>query len=223
MSHYFSRIHVTGADPDRVMAILKADGYRLHQVLWELFPGDPGAKRDFLFRRDETNGWPMFYLLSARRPVNDQGILAIESKPFDPQLQSGDRLGFSLRANPVRTRKTDDLNSNTRRRDDVVWCLKTEYRERGETVPDQAELAQQAGQAWIMRQGKRHGFEVQSVRIDGYQQHRATGTSRNIRFSTLDFNGALTVTKVDDFIRALTKGIGPAKAFGCGLMMVKRL
>lgn len=223
MNCYFSRIRVTAADPDKIMAILKADGYRLHQMLWDLFPSDPTARRDFLFRRDETNGWPVFYLLSSRQPVNDQGILEIESKPFNPQLQAGDRLGFSLRANPVRTRKTEDPNPNKRRRDDVVWCLKAEYRERGETVPEQAELAQQAGKAWIMRQGKRHGFEIHSVRVDGYQQHRVARASRNIRFSTLDFNGVLTVTKVDDLIRALTEGIGPAKAFGCGLMMVKRV
>lgn len=223
MSRYFSRVRITAADPDKIMAILKADGYRLHQVLWDLFPGDATARRDFLFRRDETDGWPMFYLLSARRPVNDQGILDIESKSFNPQLQTGDRLGFSLRANPVRTRKTDDPNPNKRRRDDVVWHLKKRYKNQGEAVPSQAEVVQQAGEAWLAHQGKRHGFEVQSVRVDGYQQHQIGGSKRNLRFSTLDFNGVLTVTKVDDFIRALTKGIGPAKAFGCGLMMVKRL
>ncbi len=222
MSHYFSRIGVTANDPEKVMGILKADGYRFHQLLWNIFPNDPEAQRDFLFRRDETKGWPLFYVLSARQPVNDQGILDIETKPFNPQLRVGDRLTFSLRANPVRTRKTDDSNPKKRRRDDVVWCLKKFYEEEGKVRPSQAELAQQAGEAWITRQGERHGFNVHSVRVDSYLQHRMSGTKRNIRFSTLDFNGVLTVTKTDDFHRALVQGIGPAKAFGCGLMLVRR-
>ena len=222
MSHYFSRIRITVDDPQKTMVILKADGYRLHQFLWDIFPNDPDAKRDFLFRRDETKGWPLFYILSARQPVNDQGILKIESKLFDPQLRVGDRLTFSLRANPVRTRKTDDSNPKKRRRDDVVWCLNKRYEEEKKSRPSQAELAQQAGEAWIARQGKRHGFDIHSVRVDSYLQHRVGGKKQNIRYSTLDFNGGLTVTKADDFHRALILGIGPAKAFGCGLMMVRR-
>lgn len=223
MSHYFSRIRVTANDPSKVLRILKADGYRLHQFLWDIFPNDPDAQRDFLFRRDETKGWPLFYILSARQPINNQGILEIESKMFAPQLRVGDCLGFSLRANPVRTRKTDDSNPKKRRRDDVVWCLKKRYEEENKARPSQAELAQQAGAAWINRQGERHGFNVHSVRVDSYLQHRISGGKRNIRFSTLDFNGVLTVARPDDFYRALVHGIGPAKAFGCGLMMVRRL
>jgi len=43
-----------------------------------------------------------------------------------------------------------------------------------------------------------------------------------ITFSTLDFSGILGVTDPGQFRNTLFNGIGPAKGFGCGLMMVKR-
>jgi CRISPR system Cascade subunit CasE len=55
-----------------------------------------------------------------------------------------------------------------------------------------------------------------------YQQHllRKKGNT-NIRFSSIDFAGNLTVTDPEKFKQVLFSGIGPAKAFGCGLMLVK--
>ena len=47
--------------------------------------------------------------------------------------------------------------------------------------------------------------------------------SRPDTFNLLDFEGVLTVVEPGLFIDALNIGIGSAKAFGCGLMMVKRI
>lgn len=49
------------------------------------------------------------------------------------------------------------------------------------------------------------------------------GNCRGISLSTLDFEGELSVTDPGIFLSALFKGIGPAKAFGCGLMLVRRV
>jgi CRISPR system Cascade subunit CasE len=46
--------------------------------------------------------------------------------------------------------------------------------------------------------------------------------NKQIRFSSVDFNGILIVTEKNKFYRALFKGIGREKAFGCGLLMIKR-
>ena len=222
MNYYFSRMRVNGRDPEGMMQLLRANGYQLHQLLWALFPQAPEAQRDFLFKRDETGSWPVYYLLSQRQPQTESIALDVESKLFNPQIENGDRFSFSLRANPVRTRKTDDPNSKKRHRDDVVWLLKDHYKKSGKEVPSQAILSQQAGEAWIERQGERHGFKIETVRADSYQQHRLKKNKRTICFSTLDFNGQMIVTDREAFTAALYKGIGPAKAFGCGLMMVRR-
>lgn len=221
---YFSRITVNPTDPSKVMTVLKANDYALHQMLWKLFPGDPEASRDFLFRHDEDQRWPVFYLVSQREPDISGDLLQVASKPYQPQLRSGETLSFSLRANPVHTRKTDDANPKKRKRDDVVMHLKRQYQQAdADTIPTQAELAQEAGGQWLARQGERHGFQIVSVRADNYHQARVGARNRNIQFSTLDFTGLLRVTEPDAFANALCNGIGPAKAFGCGLLLVRRM
>ncbi|WP_367027382.1 type I-E CRISPR-associated protein Cas6/Cse3/CasE [Methylococcus sp. ANG] len=221
---YFSRISVNPTDPAKVMEVLKANDYALHQMLWKLFPDDPETSRDFLFRHDEDQRWPVFYLVSQREPDGSDELLRVASKPYRPQLRSGETLTFSLRANPVHTRKTDDANQKKRKRDDVVMHLKWQYRQsNADAVPALAELAQEAGEQWLVRQGERNGFRLLSVRADNYRQARLDTRRRNIRFSTLDFTGLLQVTEPDVFAETLCKGIGPAKAFGCGLMLVRRI
>ncbi len=220
---YFSKITVVADNPEKAMPLLKAGEYALHQWLWKLFPKDEQAKRDFLFRQDADRRWPMFYLLSARQPDTNHPLLRVESKPYHPQLSEGETLSFSLRANPVRTRKTDGDNPKRRKRDDVVWLLKQRYRQDSpDDMPSEAELAQEAGEEWLIRQGARHGFDLLAVRADNYRQPRLGSKGSNIRFSTLDFTGLLRVKQPEAFSQALLQGIGPAKAFGCGLMLVRR-
>ena len=60
--------------------------------------------------------------------------------------------------------------------------------------------------------------------MDGYRTHTVRRRGRApICFSTLDFSGLLTVTAPEKFLSALYGGIGPAKGFGCGLLLVKRV
>ncbi|MBE9580954.1 MAG: type I-E CRISPR-associated protein Cas6/Cse3/CasE [Proteobacteria bacterium] len=42
-------------------------------------------------------------------------------------------------------------------------------------------------------------------------------------FSSVDFLGDLEITDVKKFTKALFGGLGRAKAFGCGLMLVRRI
>jgi CRISPR system Cascade subunit CasE len=227
MNCYFSRISLQAFDPHRpkeTMRILKSDDYALHQALWELFPKEPAATRDFLYRQDDSQRWPMFYLLSGRAPRQDHEVLRVETKPYHPRLENGDVLSFSLRANPVRTRKIGGDNPKQRKRDDVVMHLKRRLAEQApEDVASQAELAQEAGEQWLQRQARPHGFEVVSVRADNYRQLRLRARGKEIRLSTLDFTGLLRVADAEEFSKALIRGIGPAKAFGCGLMLVRRV
>ncbi len=197
------------------------DAYREHQMLWQLFDPDPDAERDFLYRRDVHRGRPRYFLLSRRPPVNPLGLWHIDPpKRLEPRLQPRQRLAFSLRANPVvrRGRERHDVVMERKRR--MNWkALPASER------PPLMTLAHDAGVDWLRRQGERHGFrfDPEAVRVDGYRQHHCRRGGRTIRFSTLDFTGLLTVTEPDAFVQALYQGIGPAKAFGCGLMLVRRV
>lgn len=107
---FFSRITIDAksADPDDLVALIKGDVYSVHQILWRLFPEDRDAERDFLFRREDTSAWPFFYLVSKRKPQSITGLIRVESKPYQPELKSGQQLAFSLRVNPVVTKKSAD-------------------------------------------------------------------------------------------------------------------
>ena len=88
-------------------------------------------------------------------------------------------------------------------------------------------LAQQAGVEWLQRRAEASGFAIEpdQVRIDGYRSHhhyKARG-KQPIKYSTLDFAGILEVTDPERFQDTLFNGIGPAKGFGCGLLLVRRV
>jgi CRISPR system Cascade subunit CasE len=90
---------------------------------------------------------------------------------------------------------------------------------------DIQEILQREGAAWLDPRAGRYGFSFtrQKLRVEGYQQHSFCGKEGRISFSTLDLDGVLRVADTEMFISALYHGIGPAKGFGCGLMMVRRL
>lgn len=83
-------------------------------------------------------------------------------------------------------------------------------------------LLQQGEQiAWFERQGDRHGFSVQSLIV---RPHDLLNSSREgmapICVQRVCFEGRLQVRQVVAFEQALVAGVGPAKAFGCGLLSV---
>jgi CRISPR system Cascade subunit CasE len=61
------------------------------------------------------------------------------------------------------------------------------------------------------------------VKADGYdQRHIPRDGKAPITLSTLDFEGVLAVTDPPIFLAALASGFGRARAFGCGLMLIRR-
>ncbi len=218
---YFSRASIgPGIDANQLAQLNCADGYHAHQQVWQFFDDAPDAARDFLFRREQQQGWPVYYLVSQRQPVDKTGIWAIESKPYSPRLNVGQQLAFRLRANPVVT-QTDD--NGKQRRHDVVMHLKKQLAEKS---PGEREVIEQAGLEWLQRKSQHHGFELMpGMRIDGYLQHRLNRrkSQKMIRFSSLDFEGILAVRDPDKFTELLFHGVGRARAFGCGLMLVRRV
>jgi CRISPR system Cascade subunit CasE len=195
--------------------------YAVHQLVWSLFADAPDRRRDFLFREMEQPGLPSFLILSARMPQQPSGW-CIDAKPFAPQLEAGDRLTFSLRANPV-VRRNDDAGRKVRH--DVVMDAKRHSRDAGEFEPRQL-LIHEAGRVWLLGRQDALGvrFDEATLRVDGYQVRRfkkSEGTMA-IHLATLEFIGSLTVADPELLLNRVCQGIGPGKAFGCGLMLLRR-
>lgn len=225
---FFSRINIDSrsSDPDDLVALVKGNVYAIHQILWRLFPDNPDAKRDFLFRKEEGRGWPFFYMVSKRRPQSIYEFIHVETKTYEPKLIEGQKFSFCLRANPVVTKKSAD--GKKRIRHDVVMNAKRDLAisGTGKTKISTGELQFKTGVKWLEDRGQKFGFcfDLELVRVFGYQQHRIKRNNRKsyIQFSSLDYNGILSVTDSNRFYHALINGIGRSKAFGCGLILVKR-
>ena len=198
--------------------------YQAHSLIWDLFSDGPERERDFLFRQEIHQGVPTFFTVSERAPSDRNGTWEIGSKPYAPVLHQGMHLSFVLRANPIRSRRDDQGKQH---RHDVVMEMKTALRSSKprDQWPAEYLIIQEAGLAWLTNQGRTKGFSLQdgAVSVDGYTQHRFVKPKRKqiVQISTLDFSGLLTVTDPEQFTNALFNGIGPAKGFGCGLMMVR--
>jgi CRISPR system Cascade subunit CasE len=226
---YFTRVTLEPAriDAAHLARLVCGEGYGDHQFVWRLLSDHDTEHRDFLFRREQRGGVLCFYVVSEREPPAGTGPWRVESKPYTPQLHKGETLAFTLRVNPVVTRKN---GSGRVQRHDVV--MDTKKRLGYDALPlaqrlDNYQLIQQAGWSWLESRAAAHGFEVEqdAVRIDAYRRIVAP-TRRGvqpIRYSTLDYTGVLTVVDEERFTQTLLQGIGPAKAFGCGLMLVRRI
>ena len=222
---------------------LAQSAYAEHQWLWKFFPGSEDQTRDFIFRRHELEQMPRFYVVSHRPPTAFSEAWQVQSRVYDPQLQVGQRLSFQLRANPVITRK--NIAGKSQRHDVVMQAKKqllevhglgkdakwAEWKDDG-NKPLLYELVHKHCAEWLDGVAKRNGFEIaltdeeepqRMLQVDAYEQSKAGKRDHDIRFSAVDFSGEVLVTNPKLFQQALLNGIGHAKAFGCSLLLVRRL
>lgn len=288
---YFSRIRIR-PDVRDLHLLIRGNGYGAHQLLWKLFPDSD--KRSFLFREEiareqipfhkGARGEPVFYMVSAEKPVDDHPIFAVECKPYAPRLAEGERLAFRLRANPTVARKAEGRKNSVRhdvvmdaqyhllreiasqmdvpaegdkskikRRILAAWqqvpevegklkgifAEKERFMERSANCLSAAKLldlalkarVERALEDWLREKGERLGFAVVrdghkghlKYQAEGYQWHALPRKGKEAGFSSVDFEGEIEVVDAGLFSQALFCGIGPAKSFGCGLMLVRRI
>lgn len=197
-----------------------------HRLVWSLFADAGGRERDFLWR--ETDG--VYHFLSRRVPEDRHGLFELcEPRSFEPDLAVGDRLQFSLRANATVARKSDPRQRRGKPCDVVMDAI---YRaQTGERADARRDAVATAGLRWLAAQGDRCGFNVctdgesvpASVRVTAYRTLRIEHAGPVARIGVLDFDGLLEVCDPDTFAGALRSGFGRAKAFGCGLMLIRRV
>jgi CRISPR system Cascade subunit CasE len=190
-----------------------------HHLVWALFADDRDRRRDFLWRETRPGE---FLILATRPPTDPHGLFDLDHKPFAPALHSGQPLRFDLRANPVIS-IADGHRERGKRHDVVMHAL-------SQIAPPERSAARErvireSGAAWLARKGAAAGFSIDTERqyIDHYEQARIPREdARAITFSTLTFQGVLTVQEPATFLASLLRGFGAAKAYGCGLMLIGR-
>lgn len=209
-----------------------------HRLVWTLFPSTQ-KERPFLYRETAPShakgraARGEFIILSSLIPEDQNGIFALETKPFSPKLQNGELLQFSLRANPT-TQKSEmvDGKRKTRRHDVVMQALHRLPQEK--RAQARFETIHKAGLQWLIHQSEQAGFSLpkpEALNIDGYEQfdadpehRRQVRTTRHRpNHSRIDFEGLLQVNDPELFVRRIGEGFGRARAFGHGLMLIRRV
>lgn len=204
--------------------------YEAHQYLWWLFDNRPDQERDFLYRRmkpprDSNRNAPHFLVVSEREPEDRPYLRRLVVKPYAPQLACGERLLFSLRCNPVITRQ----NAITRRHHQVDMVQDARLRLKREGVPEaemprRTELAQNVAPEWLARHDFGLDVDTASIQVEAYDQLRFDHPKGGkITLARLDLLGAGTVRDPEALRHALYKGVGRARGFGFGLLLVRRL
>ena len=223
MTLYLSRLTLNSAasaktlmpllnPPDPSMA---ADAH--HRLIWSVFSDGRARERDFLWRH---NGMGNFMTLSARPPIENGLFLPPEFKEFGPRLQTGDRLNYVLRVNATRTRRIDRGKG---RRVDVVMDLLYAVPAGKGRAEARHRLAADAADAWMKGQGPKKGYRPLTTVTEGYftlemGRKRREGAT----FGILDLRGEIEITDPSGFLVSLAQGFGRAKAWGCGLMLIRR-
>ena len=213
-------------DPNR-----KLDAH--HKLIWTLFPGKDNS-RDFLWRSEKSN---CFYILSQRIPKNS-GLfdsIGFSTKEFTPNLNGGDKLNFILRANATKDKPQslgDGTSKKSQRVDLVMDKLfqtpgQKSLVEGGKSGRSNMrfEIAKDVAEDWISRKGKISGFSPvsESIICNDYSVRQFTrGKQNKITFGILEISGIITISDPKLFLESLGKGFGRAKAYGCGLMLIRR-
>lgn len=186
-----------------------ADPYDMHRTLVRAFVQDDAQTPPrFLWRLEPDGAWsqprvlvqstcPSDWALLARLPGYLVGDALPETKAFEPAelLRPGGRYRFRLVANPTVTRGG----------------------KRHGLVGEDAQLA------WLARQGERAGFGVLAALVGADDRVRSRRGAEQVSLSRVCFEGALEVREAGLLAGALAAGIGPGKAFGCGLLSLARM
>ena len=242
---YFSRARLK-ADLGRLGPVLFPDvpASRIgvsHRLVWSLFPEEL-SERPFLYRDTAPStavgraAQGEFLILSTMPPDDRSRLFDLETKPFEPALTVGDRLGFSLRVNPtIQSRDKEKTTAGGRaktRRYDVVMHALHDIPKGSARIEARPRLIREAGLAWLTKQGEAAGFRLpdfETVSVDGYEQfdvdpenRRAVRGRRRPGHSRIDFEGVLQVADPVLFVARLATGFGRARAFGHGLMLIRR-
>jgi CRISPR system Cascade subunit CasE len=187
------------------------DTYAWHQAVWKAFPGRDGERRDFLTRLDQRREGFRLIIVSPVEPSRPPWCPADswKTKPVPDSYFNRCQYRFQLCANPtkkVASRADGTVTKNGRR---VPLGAREELVE------------------WIRRKGEQGGFTIDEAMLrtfsrgrEYFQKRDWSGNGVTGLHSAVEFQGVLTVTDPAKFYETFARGIGPAKAFGFGLLVI---
>lgn len=181
-----------------------SDNYAWHQELWRAFPDCDHKERDFLFRIDRDENRMTVWILSMQKPEELKEWGRWETKEVSDSFLKYQYYVFSLRANPT-----------------VMHVVRNDTGERKKNGRRGTIYAADELERWLRGKGEQSGFTIEQcacappVKEYFYKQGKKGVHGR------VDFTGVLSVTDPEKFQYAYQHGLGSAKAFGFGLLLLR--
>lgn len=181
------------------------DSYAWHKRVWEAFPGQPEAERNFLTRLDDSGHGFRLLILSKEPPTRPDWCPSDNwhSKTVEETFFQHTDYRFSLLANPTKKLVVRNADGSKKKNGRRIALGKHE------------DLLE-----WIQRKGEQHGFTLDTGTLKNVprprQQFLKKGKSGT--HTATEFIGILHVTDPAAFQEAAKQGIGSAKAFGFGML-----
>jgi CRISPR system Cascade subunit CasE len=184
------------------------DTYDWHQRLWDCFPGEPDRKRNFLTRIDTLEAAFRLWVLSPGRPSRPdwcppEGFAA---KEIAPSFLAHRYYTFDLRANPVKCLVQRDGHGERKRHGKRVPLIR----------PDEL-------RAWLDRKAQAGGFQIvadKPLEIGPMVKSHFRKREQAACHGGVQFRGVLEVTDLSRFRETYHAGVGSAKGFGFGLLLL---
>ena len=175
--------------------------YEIHKKIWLLFPDQATRARDFLFRIEHNSPVGQTILLqSTLQPISaEAGPIILDQKEIHYSFQNEITLQFFLTANP-----TKRIRAKGKKKGNQGRCR----------VPiiDEDEIHN-----WLKRKFITVG-QLRNVIIAGKDTLYFRKNGRSGKIVTINYTGSLFVEDSKSLLTCVETGIGPAKAFGCGLL-----
>ncbi|MCM2393029.1 type I-E CRISPR-associated protein Cas6/Cse3/CasE [Streptomyces albipurpureus] len=213
------------------------------RTLWRLDADNPHRPQLFVLTRSkpdwthivEQAGWP---------DADGEHAAVRDYEPLLDQIATGREFAFRLTANPVQnTASPTKPTSSQRARLDA---MEDDRRARGFRLAHRTAAAQLD---WFLARTERWGFAVpdartdtpvagladapppeepnsaRDIRIIDRSRHTFTkgGRGPRVTFHSATYEGRLRITDPALFTTRLLEGIGPSKAYGCGLLTLAPL
>ncbi len=203
---WLARVILTKDDLESCRLI---DTYKWHKAVWQCFPDFQGGDRPFLLRFNQRDEGAQTYILSDVEPVRPDWcpVRGWAIKEISAGFLEHARYRFDLLANVTKKLIVRDA-SGARRKNGIRVPLIHEEDQRN----------------WLCAKGLQHGFlldESVAISIDPAGRYPFRRAGKYGLHVGVRFRGVLNVTNKDLFSMAFYKGIGSAKAFGFGMLLLQ--
>lgn len=207
-----------------------SDSYAWHKKLWDCFPNVPDQKRTeigFLTRIDTLEGAFRLWVMAKHKPIRPQWCQPDDFalKDIATSFLTHRYYAFDVKANPVKAAVQKDAKGDP-------MLQPNGKRKRGKRVPlvKPDEL-----RAWLVHKSEVRcrdkvtgkdvtgGFRIvkeKSLEISPMMENHFRKKGQDAYHGGVQFRGTLEVIDQERFIETYHAGIGSAKSFGFGLLLL---